>query len=149
MHLSFCHNVQNMQSFVVNNCFKIRIWMISPSLLFLPAWEWPQKVWLWWTRLLTVHISVMFPCSLVFYCVQYVFIKRAEVRLRWRVIDIAHSWGWFPNFSLKRDKMTNNEKENICIGLLLYLISVLYTCLFIHLMLHPLQKHLDKSFFCN
>ena len=43
--------------------------------------------------------------------------------------------------------MTNNEKENICIGLLLYLISVLYTCLFIHLMLHPLQKHLDKSFF--
>lgn len=146
MHLILCHDVQNMQSFVVYNCFKfVSGWFPLPV---VPSWLGMTTKSLAVVNTFTdrPHISHVSLLAGVLLCTVCVFIKRAEVTLRWRVVNIAHLCGWFPNFSLKRDK-TTNEKQNICIGLLLYLISVLYTCLFIHLMLRQLQKHLDKSFF--
>jgi len=50
-------------------------------------------------------------------------------------------------FSWRGDKTTHEEEVNIVYKFATVLdISALYMCL-IHLMLHLLQKHLDKSFF--
>lgn len=89
------------------------------------------------------HISQVSPVAGVLVCTVCVFIKR--VMKLCKVVHIAHLWLVASFFSWRTVKRTH-EKQNICISLLLYLISVLYTCLFIHL-LHLLQEQLDKSLF--
>ena len=59
------------------------------------------------------HMSYVSLLAGVLLCTVCVFIKRAEVTLRRRVVNIAHFCGWLPNFSPKRDKTSNNEKHKI------------------------------------